>query len=104
MEEGEALKKRIEAARAYAGFASQGDLGKAIDMHPKSFQRRLRGEYSFRRADLLAIAEVCEVPMWFLERGFEGATSPGRAEAGSVAEGLDIERRRAGGEGELGHG
>lgn len=85
------LRRRIESARVYGGFRNQGALAKAIDLHPKTFQRRLNGVYNWRRADLLAIAEACRVPLWFLEQGF--STSRGTAEDVSEEEewGLEIE-------------
>lgn len=64
------FRRRIEAARAYAGISSQAKLAQAIGMNPGTFQRRLSGEYPWRRADVLAMAEVCEVPVEFFERGF----------------------------------
>lgn len=64
------FRSRIEAARAYGGFSSQAKLAKAIGMRPGTFQRRLSGEYAWRRADILAIAEACDVPVEFFERGF----------------------------------
>lgn len=64
-------RRRIEAARAYAEISSQAELAERIEMTEATFKRRLAGTYPFRRADLLAIAEVCQVPLWFLLHGWE---------------------------------
>lgn len=40
-------------------------------MSTMTFKRRLNGDYPFKRGEILAIAEVCEVPVWFLEKGFD---------------------------------
>lgn len=107
-----ALQKHIEAARAYAGISSQGKLAEAIDMAPATFQRRLRGEYPWRRADLLAIAEVCEVPVEFLEHGFAVVAEEAHrtsfisrdAAAAEVDLGLDLAEDRDAGGGGREHG
>jgi transcriptional regulator with XRE-family HTH domain len=77
--------RRVRAARAYAGM-SQGELAAAIkardprwevslptikrlEKHGAEGVKASQAEWSER------IAAACDVPMWFLEHGFEGAGS-----------------------------
>jgi transcriptional regulator with XRE-family HTH domain len=70
------LKRRIEAARAYAGIKNQHELGEAIGFRRPTFVRYLNGKGPFRPGDLKEIARVCGVPFWFLRDGWSGASGP----------------------------
>ena len=47
-------------------------LAKTLEISPATFTRIELGQRTPKRSELLAIAEACEVPMWFLEGGWEG--------------------------------
>lgn len=64
--------RRIRAARTYGGFAGRADFAKVLDISKETLQRIEEGKRAAKRSELLAIAEACEVPMWFLEGGWEG--------------------------------
>lgn len=63
---------RIRAARGFAGGKSQQELAEALEMSDRTFKEIELGRRKAKRSELLAIAEACEVPLWFLERGWEG--------------------------------
>lgn len=90
------LRSRIESARMYAGISSQEKLAAAVGIGRQTFMRRMRGEYGFRRGDLLAIAEVCEVPIEFIETGWDafqvkpGYVKPGIQPATPPGEAPDV--------------
>jgi transcriptional regulator with XRE-family HTH domain len=66
-----ALASRIRAARAYAGL-KQIELADLLELGAMTYKRTELGQREVPRRELLAIAEACEVPMWFLEGGWEG--------------------------------
>lgn len=68
-------KERIRAAMGYAGIRSYEELAGKLGMKTSTFNRRVYGEYPWKTGDLIAISKICGVPPWFLERGFEAATS-----------------------------
>ena len=79
---------RIRAARAYAGLKQQ-ELADALGHDSKTQIRREADDGDPpRRAELIAIAVVCGVPLSFLDHGFQDASSePERlAEAKSLAD------------------
>lgn len=92
--------RRIRAARSYAGFQGRKDFSDAIEMSEATLVRLERGDRTVKRRELREIAEICDVPMWFLEEGWDGWRSTSRggdqidAEAQEAEEGL---RRDAGG-------
>ena len=64
--------RRIRTARAYAGFRNRATLAERLEVSKETVQRIEGGQREVKRSELLAIAEACEVPMWFLESGWEG--------------------------------
>lgn len=60
---------RIRAARAYADL-SRVEMAKRIGVSETTLQRRENGLQPARRLELVAIADVCQVPISFLEDGF----------------------------------
>lgn len=81
------IDQRIRAARAY-GRLSQIALAELLEVAPNTFKRIELGTRPPKRSELLAIAEACGVPMWFLVGGWEGwrSTAQGEVEARSIAE------------------
>ena len=76
------IGRRVRAARAYAGFRNRATLAQRLELSKETVQRIEGGEREVKRSELLAIAEACEVPMWFLEGGWEGwRGAAGKAEA-----------------------
>ncbi|HET7588577.1 MAG TPA: helix-turn-helix domain-containing protein [Solirubrobacterales bacterium] len=65
------LPARLRAARAYAGL-TQPQLASRIELGQVTYALSEKGQRTAPRRELLAIAEACEVPMWFLEDGWEG--------------------------------
>jgi transcriptional regulator with XRE-family HTH domain len=65
------LGRRIKAARGYAGL-SQPALAAALEIGEQTEKRIELGQRPAKRSELLAIAEACNVPMWFLESGWNG--------------------------------
>lgn len=94
--------RRFRAARAFAGFRGRTDFAKAIQISPATLQR-IEGvsepSRPAKRSELLAIADVTGVPMWFLEGGWDGwrATGPGEA-GGSRSDSTDEKARQAKGD------
>jgi transcriptional regulator with XRE-family HTH domain len=80
---------RIRAARTYGRFKGRQDFAAAIESSPSTVQRIEEGSRHPKRAELLAIAEVCRVPMWFLVGGWDGWRSLDQSEE------VDIEAREA---------
>jgi len=62
---------RIRAARGYAGL-SQPELAKRLEVSIGTIKRTELGDRKPKRSELLAIADICKVPMWFLEAGWDG--------------------------------
>jgi transcriptional regulator with XRE-family HTH domain len=61
--------KRLRAARGFGGF-SQPELAKKLEISDKTYKLTELGQRAAKRPELLAIAEACEIPMWFLEGGW----------------------------------
>lgn len=61
---------RVRAARAYAGL-KQVELADALGVDVQTIKRREASVHAPRRGELVAIAAICDVPLGFLERGFE---------------------------------
>lgn len=64
--------RRIRTARAYGGFRNRATLAERLEVSKETVQRIEGGQREVKRSELLAIAEACGVPMWFLEDGWEG--------------------------------
>jgi transcriptional regulator with XRE-family HTH domain len=64
--------RRIRTARAYAGLRNRSTLAERLEVSKETVQRMEGGQREVKRSELLAIAEACGVPMWFLENGWEG--------------------------------
>jgi transcriptional regulator with XRE-family HTH domain len=65
------LPARLRAARAFADL-TQPELAAKIELGEVTYASSERGQRAAPRRELLAIAEACKVPMWFLEHGWEG--------------------------------
>lgn len=65
------LPSRLRAARAFAGL-TQPELADKIELGQVTYALSEKGQRETPRRELLAIAEACEVPMWFLEHGWKG--------------------------------
>jgi hypothetical protein len=72
-----------------------------LEMSEKTYKLTELGQRAPKRSELLAVAEACEVPMWFLEGGWDNwrAIAPGEGAAGPkelsrAAEALRRERQR----------
>lgn len=65
------LPRRIKTARVYAGF-TQLDLADAVEMGESTYKLTELGDRQPKRSELLAVAEACRVPMWFLDHGWDG--------------------------------
>jgi hypothetical protein len=66
-------------------------------MSESTLQRIEHDDRPVKRAELLAIAEVCKVPMWFLESGWDGwreAPPPGAVDEEARAALNDIEGQK----------
>jgi len=66
------IGRRVRTARAYGGFRNRATLAEHLELSKETLQRIEGGQREVKRSELLAIAEACEVPMWFLEGGWEG--------------------------------
>ena len=77
MDENE-IGRRIRAARAFGGFSSRLELATRLQMSKETLQRIEAGQREPKRSELLAIAEACDVPMWFLDHGWAGAGRAGQ--------------------------
>lgn len=90
---------------AYGGYAGREALAEAIEISPSTLQR-IEGlaepARPLKRAELLAIAEACNVPVWFLEHGWTGREVSLPPGADVDTEGrralADLDRRRTAGE------
>jgi transcriptional regulator with XRE-family HTH domain len=71
MDQVEELAKRIRAARVYAGL-SREELAEHLEVHERTQINTELGKRHVPRPELLAIAEACKVPIWFLEHGWKG--------------------------------
>jgi transcriptional regulator with XRE-family HTH domain len=82
---------------AYGGFKGRDELADAIEISSSTLQR-IEGlaepARAPKRSELLAIAEACDVPMWFLEGGWEGWRRSVDAEAQDALADLAARRQR----------
>lgn len=62
--------QRIRAARAYAGL-TQDELAEQLGTAAQTVKRRESGAQAPKRGELLAIAAICDVPVRFMEHGFD---------------------------------
>jgi transcriptional regulator with XRE-family HTH domain len=67
----EDLQRRLRAARGHGGL-SQEQLADRLELSDKTYKLTELGQRVPKRSELLAIAEACKVPMWFLEHGWKG--------------------------------
>lgn len=67
------IGKRIRAARGYADL-SQEELADRLGYERQAIRRREEGDQHPRRAELIAIAQVCEVPPSFFDLGGSSET------------------------------
>lgn len=65
-------------------------MAAVLEMSDRTYKTIELDQRPPKRSELLAIAEACDVPMWFLEDGWEGW----RATSGA-ADDVDAEGRRA---------
>lgn len=70
-----ALAARIRGARGYSGM-SQPDMAKALGMSVTTLSRieNARADVDLRIA--YQVAELCAVPRWFIDHGFDVAVAP----------------------------
>jgi transcriptional regulator with XRE-family HTH domain len=61
---------RIKAARAFAGL-TQEQLADELGVAVKTVKRKETGVTRAHRRDLIAIARACDVPLVFLEQGWD---------------------------------
>jgi transcriptional regulator with XRE-family HTH domain len=61
--------RRYKAARVYAGLGQQ-DLGDALGIDRQTVGKRESGEQEAKKAEMIALAHVCDVPVAFLLGGF----------------------------------
>jgi transcriptional regulator with XRE-family HTH domain len=72
---------RYRAARAWANL-SQIELAKELGLGVATVKRREGGEADPKRGELIALAEICDVPIEFLLDGFKAiGAPPSRSEA-----------------------
>lgn len=67
----EGIKQRIDAAMAFAEL-SQEALETKVAMSRSTLNRKRRGEYDFNLGELYEVAKATGVPVWFLQRGWDG--------------------------------
>lgn len=65
----EALGRRLMAARKMAHL-SRDEVARMLDVVEETVGRWERGESPCGRLQRQAFARVCDVPLWFIERGF----------------------------------
>jgi transcriptional regulator with XRE-family HTH domain len=65
------LARRIRTARTFAEL-TQPEMAKRLELGEATYKRTELGERRPPRRELLAIADVSDVPMWFLEGGWDG--------------------------------
>jgi transcriptional regulator with XRE-family HTH domain len=89
------IARRLRAARGY-GKLSQPALAQELEISEGTVKNIELGKRAPKRSELLAIAEACSVPMWFLERGWNGwqeTTAAGDVDAEGKAALRDLDRR-----------
>jgi transcriptional regulator with XRE-family HTH domain len=77
-----AYARRYRAARAYAGL-TQEELANKLGVDEQTIKRRESGKQEPKKAELIAVAALCEVPVEFLEHGWGFA---GRDELSGLVE------------------
>lgn len=90
------LPARLRAARAFADL-TQPELAERIELGEVTYASSERGQRDVPRRELLAIAEVCKVPMWFLEDGWDGWRGSVDSEARQALDELDGPQRKKAG-------
>lgn len=92
------IARRVRAARIYGGL-SRRDLARRLEVSEGTLINTELGKRHAPRPELLAIAEACDVPMWFLERGWDGWRSETSVDdlGRQALEDLDAEERREAG-------
>ncbi len=89
--------RRIRAAMAYGGYKGRDALAEAIQLSSSTLQR-IEGVAEParppKRSELLAIADACDVPMWFLEGGWEGWRKSVDSKAQDALADLEKHRQR----------
>jgi len=92
------LANRIRAARVYSGL-SRLQLATKLEVSERTQTNTELGKRHVPRPELLAIAESCGVPMWFLEQGWDGWQEESIDDVGRRAlRGIEGSGRRAAGE------
>jgi transcriptional regulator with XRE-family HTH domain len=62
--------RRIRAARGWRGI-SQKQLAEALGLDEQTVKRRESDKQDPKNGELIAIAQICQVPLSFLEHGFD---------------------------------
>lgn len=65
---------RYRAARAYAGL-SQPELAERLGVDAQTIKRRESGAKEPKKAELIAVAAICQVPLTFMESGWGALTA-----------------------------
>lgn len=60
---------RYRAARAYADL-SQDELARELGVDAQTIKRREAGKQEPKKAELIAVAAICQVPLDFMEGGW----------------------------------
>lgn len=68
--------RRVRVAQAWAGLTDE-DFAKQLNVSVRTVGRLRRGETPLDAGRRQRIADVTEVPEWFMEHGFDGATATG---------------------------
>lgn len=86
------LPRRIDAAIVSAG-RRPADVAPELNVSARTLERVIAGTRLPREWEVKRLAEVLEVPMWFLTEGFAGAARPSEddrlAELARKIDGLD---------------
>jgi len=81
--------RRYKAARVYAEMGQQA-LGDALGIDRQTVGKRESGEQEAKKAELIALAHVCDVPVEFLLGGFSAlGGEPTRSELGERLDRLE---------------
>lgn len=65
---------RYRAARAYADL-SQEKLAEQLGVDAQTIKRREAGKQEPKKAELIAVAAICQVPLEFMENGWGNLTA-----------------------------
>lgn len=68
------IPRRIRASRIYAGL-SREELGEAIERSGDVIREIELGRRNVGRHEMPAIAKACDVPLWFIQHGFDGGAT-----------------------------